>query len=71
MRHVLTLGDRLRGVEAALRSPRTPGHLRPGLEVQRRKLRRELQARGNDRRASGRRRRRRTARAGFLEWLLG
>jgi hypothetical protein len=30
-KHALTLEERIRGVRAAITSPRTPNHLRPGL----------------------------------------
>ncbi len=41
-RHKLTVEERLRGIERALRSRRTPKHLKAGLEHYRRKLEREL-----------------------------
>jgi hypothetical protein len=47
-RHKLTVEERLRGTERALRSRRTPKYLKAGLERYRRKLERELrQKRGS------------------------
>ena len=66
MRHVLTLEERLRGVEGALRSRRTPSHLKPGLEVQRDELRRKLRERNGRERPPQRGRK---APGSLLDWL--
>lgn len=48
-RHKLTVQERLRGTERALRSRRTPKHLKPGLRRYRKQLERELrQKRGGE-----------------------
>lgn len=41
-KHLLTPQERLRGVEGALRSRKTPRQLRPGLRAYRDRLRHEL-----------------------------
>ncbi len=49
-RHKLTTEERLRGTERALRSRRTPKHLRAGLKRYRKKLERELRQKRGGRR---------------------
>jgi hypothetical protein len=44
-RHRLTLRERVRGIEKAVKSPYTPDQLRPGLRVYLRHLRKKLRAR--------------------------
>lgn len=65
MRHVLTVKERLKGVEAALRSRKTPSHFRPGLEVQRHELRRRLRDGHEGRQAK----RHRKASGRLVDWL--
>jgi hypothetical protein len=61
MRHKLTAAEQVRGLQAALRSPRTPGHLRPFI----RKRLRELEPELEKERVKTRRKRK----PGLLDWL--
>ena len=60
-RHVLTLREQLNGIRAALRSPRTPAHLRVFLRQRRSALLEQL-GRGRKRRAEPKRA------PGLLDW---
>lgn len=62
MRHKLTAVERVKGLRAALRSPRTPGHLRPFI----RKRLRELEPELEKERVKVQRKRR----PGLLDWLF-
>jgi hypothetical protein len=65
-RHVLTTEEQIRGVRAAIASPRTPERLREPL----RERLLELQGRlGTEQKRSRARRRRGKSRAGLLDWL--
>ncbi len=61
MRHKLTVTEQVRGLQAALRSPRTPGHLRPFI----RKRLRDLEPSLQNERTKARRKRK----PGLLDWL--
>lgn len=63
MRHVLTASEKARGLKAALRSPRTPDHLRPFI----RQRLRELQPAVDRERAKTSRPKRKP---GLLDWLF-
>jgi hypothetical protein len=52
MRHRLTLQERIRGIERALKSRRTPSHLKPGLEVHLRELKEQLREKSSKRASS-------------------
>lgn len=68
MRHVLTIRERIRGIERALANRKTPAHLRPGLQVHLRELEKRLRRGGVD--AVRRKRRARLKRPlGLLDWL--
>lgn len=70
MPHRLTLEERLRGLRAALASPRTPSHLRPGLEKQMEELQRKLRHKcATEEGAKRNRRSRKPIRLGLLDWL--
>jgi len=62
VRHVLTAAEKCRGLHAALRSPKTPRHLKPFI---RRRIR-ELEPEVGRERAKTRRKRK----PGLLDWLF-
>ncbi len=63
-RHVLTVEEHIRGIRAAIASPRTPQHLRSALKVRLRVLQKKLEK--QQPRRSGAKDQ---AKVGLLDWL--
>jgi hypothetical protein len=63
MTHKLTVAEQVRGLEKALRSPRTPSHLRPFIRKRLRVLKPEME------RERERTKTRRRRKPGLLDWL--
>jgi hypothetical protein len=62
MSRKLTVSEQVRGLRAALRSPRTPGHLRPFIQKRLRELEPELEKKRGVKT-------RRKRKPGLLDWL--
>ena len=66
-RHVLTTEEQIRGVRAAIASPRTPERLRGSLKERLRALQEKLET--EQKRSQTKKRRPGRSRAGLLDWL--
>jgi|SRR5215472_18680887 len=69
VRHSLTDQEKLKGVRAALASPRTPQHLKSGLKRHLQLLEQRLAGRSTTRKRANKRAARRTKQPGFIDWI--